>query len=231
MKKVFYILISVLAVAACSSKEDKANKLIKDYMFKHLHDFKSYEVVETKVDTLYNTPLWDSECIAYATIANEHLKKAEEYKSEAESDHRSMDIWSDGWSYTSRNEYNKAYKSWLNNKMDETTEKITYLTAAKKLREKLDSLDGKEQIGWLVNHTFRSNTLGGNSSLGHYIFLMDKNFKEITANYDTDDDELTDTMEAIGIVRDVIKTPEYADTLITGWFGLMDKYKEALDKL
>lgn len=231
MKKVFYILISVLAVVACSSKEDKANKLIKDYMYKHLHDFKSYEAIETKVDTLYNTPLSDKECISLGNTANVILGHISDYGKEAESDERSMEIWAGGWSSTSHNEYTKAYKSWLNNKINETTERITYLTAAKEILEKTKGLDGKEQVGWLVTHTFRSNTLGGNSSLGNYIFLMDKDFKNILANYDDDDEDLVEALSTISAIETNMGSPEQIDSLITGWFGLMDKYSEMLEKV
>lgn len=231
MKKVFYILISVLAVVACSSKEDKANKLIKDYMYKHLHDFKSYEAIETKVDTLYNTPFSSNECISLANTAYSVLENMQEYGDKAERDEQSMDIWSGGWSSTSRNEYTKAYKSWLNNKINETTERITYLTAAKELLEKTKGLDGKEQVGWLVTHTFRSNTLGGNSSLGNYIFLMDKDFKSIIANYDEGDEDIANALSTISAIESSLESPEQIDSLITGWFGLMDKYSEMLEKV
>lgn len=231
MKKVFYIVISVLAVVACSSKEDKANKLIKDYMYKHLHDFKSYEAIETKVDTLYNTPFSSNECISLANTAYSVLENMQEYGDKAERDEQSMDIWSGGWSSTSRNEYTKAYKSWLNNKINETTERITYLTAAKELLEKTKGLDGKEQVGWLVTHTFRSNTLGGNSSLGNYIFLMDKDFKSIIANYDEDDEDIANALSTISAIESSLESPEQIDSLITGWFGLMDKYNEMLEKV
>ena len=231
MKKVFYILISVLAVVACSSKEDKANKLIKDYMFKHLHDFKSYEAVETKVDTLYNTPLSDNECISLANTAYSTLENVQEYGEKAERDEQTMDIWSGGWSSTSRKEYTKAYKSWINNKINETTERITYLTAAKELLEKTKNLDGKKQVGWLVTHTFRSNTLGGNSSLGNYIFLMDKDFKSILANYDAEDEDIANALSTISAIETNLESPEQVDSSITGWFSLIDRYNEMLEKV
>lgn len=233
MKKVFYVLAGLFllfAVAGCQSREDKANKLIKDYMFKHLHDFKSYEVVETKVDTLYNLPIFDSECLQLAKSIKSHLEKVVEYDEEAEHDDRTMDIWQGGWSSTSHNEYVKAYKSWVNNKSNSAAERVSYLLDAKKLLERIAQLDPNEQIGWQAEHTFRSNTLGGNMSLGNYLFLMDKDLKTITAVYDDDDEEMDDAVEAISLVLQNLETPEQADTLIASWRNLIDKYQEMLEQ-
>ncbi len=230
MKHLFYCLACLLLVVGCQSNEKKANKLIDEYMFKHLHDYKSYEVVETAIDTLYNSPLTDLECINLAISANEHLENCVDYGDDAERDERSMDIWSGGWSSTSRSEYKKAYKSWLTNKMGETQERIEYLKVLKNISQKAETLSGKEQIGWIATHTFRSNTLAGNSSLGNYMFFIDKNFKTILATY-SDEEEID---EAIPIITDAIvkyESAEAIDSLITGWGGVIDKLQASLDKL
>ena len=232
MKKYFYAIIGLLMVISatgCKSNEDKANKLIKDYMYKHLHDFKSYEVVETKVDTLYNTPIWDPKCLSLASDANDSLEKCLDYSEEADNDKRIMDIWSGGWSSSSNKEYRKAYKSFLNNKINETTESLAYLNSVKKLIERMNKLDGSKQIGWLVSHKFRSNTLGGNTSLATYIFLIDKDFKNIAAKYD--DEEISDAIEVMNTIQASIKTPEQVDTLIASWTEFMDNYQKLLEKV
>lgn len=231
MKHLFHVLACLLFFVGCQSQEDKANKLIDEYMFKHLHDYKSYEVVETTIDTLYNSPFSDSECINLAMKANKHLEETIDYGDDAESDERSMDIWSGGWSSTSRNEYKKAYKSWLTNKKGEMQARIDFLNVAKGILEKAETLSGKEQIGWIVTHKFRSNTLGGNTSLGTYLFFMDKDFKKILATYDDDDD---DTSEAISTMTTILTSYDSVasvDTLITGWNEALDSIQKSMDKL
>lgn len=234
MKKLVYLLSFVVftfVLVGCQSNEDKANKLIKDYMFKHLHDFKSYEVVETKLDTLYNSPLTDLTCIQLGEDANEHLTSSTEYDEAAERDNDTMDIWSGGWSSTSRKEYSKAYKSWCNNKKKAALERIGYLEVAKQILEKAKDLNGEEQIGWIVTHTFRSNTLAGNSSLGTKLFYVDKNIKNILASFDEDDEDLLPAMSVITNTITKIETPEYADSLIVGWQGLVDMYDKDIEKI
>lgn len=231
MKRAFYVLaglIMVFAVAGCQSREAKANKLIKDYMFKHLHDFKSYEVVETKVDTMYNLPIYDSLCLELARSIKSHLEKVVDYDSDAESDERTMDIWQGGWSTTSHLEYMKAYQSWINNKVHAALERGSYLSDAKRLLLRIEQLDPKEQIGWQAEHTFRSNTLAGNTSLGNYLFLIDKDFKTILAAYEDDDEEMNDAVEAISLVLKNVDSPAQADSLFNGWMELANKYSEML---
>lgn len=231
MKRLFHILACFLLVVGCQSKEDKANKLIDEYMFKHLHDYKSYEVVETTIDTLYNTPFSDSECLKLAMLANEHLEDSIDYGDDAESDERSMDIWSGGWSSTSRNEYKKAYKSWLTNKKGETQERIEFLKVAKEILEKAETLSGEEQIGWIATHKFRSNTLGGNTSLGTYTFYMDNDFKNILATYDDEDDDASEAISTIATILTSYESTASVDSLITGWSEAMDSIQKSLDKL
>lgn len=221
----------LLALAcACSSKEKKADKLINDYMYKHLHDYKSYEPIETKLDTLYNSPITDKDCIDICMDMKEHLDRKSNYEDDAEHDERTMDIWSGGWSSTSRSEYQKAYISWCKNKRLSTQENIKFLEGCKELIIKIDGLDGKTQIGWIADHTFRSNTLGGNSSLGNNTFFMDKDLKNIIYTMDSDDSDIYIVMpELIGFAKNM-GTVEKVDSLITTWLSLVDKYTERIDE-
>ena len=230
MKKLFYFVSMLIVAVACSSNEDKANKLIKDYMFKHLHDYKSYEAVETKLDTMYNSPVTDKECINIAREISDHMEKQDKYDKDAEYDHDTMDIWSGGWSSTSTREYKKAYVSWCKNKKNSALERIEALKGCKDLIKRLDGLDGKSQIGWIADHTFRSNTLGGNTSLGTYSFFMDKDFKEILYTMDDEDSEIYSAMPDIVGIALSLGTPEKVDSMIVGWQELISKYDDGINK-
>ena len=47
----------------------------------------------------------------------------------------------------------------------------------------------KRFIGWEVTHDFRCKTKGGNPDIGHYVFVMDKDFKTILSKKDMGDDD------------------------------------------
>ena len=52
MKKLLSLaifLISGLAMTSCQSNEEKAQELIRDNFFQTMHDFESYEPIETVV--------------------------------------------------------------------------------------------------------------------------------------------------------------------------------------
>ena len=84
MKRLFFILtcaISVLfTLSSCKSKEQQAEALINDYIFKHLHDYASYEAVETKVDSAYNSPYYDNLILLFADEAIDFEKDNVELK-------------------------------------------------------------------------------------------------------------------------------------------------------
>lgn len=233
MKKLFYLMTGILAlfiIAGCSSNEKKANKLIDDYMYKHLHDYKSYEAVETEIDTLYNTPISDMTCLQAAALMAMHSEKSDEYEEEADDAERTMDIWSGGWSSTSRNEYKKAARKCFEAKMNQAIENQEVLKNAKIILDKSSELDGKTQVGWLVSHSFRCNNRGGNSMLGTYVFLMDKPFKTILNNFDLDDDDMKDIFDYFDLAK-AFGTSEHLDSLIVKYDGTIAKLKEMVDSV
>lgn len=233
MKRLFYLMTGILAlfiIVGCASNEKKAEKLIDDYMFKHLHDYKSYEPVETTIDTLYNTPFTDDDCVQAASQIDFHAQKADKYREEAESAERKMNIWSGGWSSTSRSEYLKAAHDFYEAKMNELIESREGIKNTKIILEKLPELDGKTQVGWIVNHSYRCNNRGGNSMLASRAFLMDKKFKTILNSYDTDDDATLRMLALLQVSKESY-TPEQLDALIERYDGTIAQYKERVDAL
>ena len=61
MKTLLFIVASAtILLSGCKSKEEKANELIKDDMFKVLYDFASYEPIETNIDSAFTSVYTDS---------------------------------------------------------------------------------------------------------------------------------------------------------------------------
>lgn len=192
MKKHLHLLLiaifSFLSLASCTSKEEKANKLINDYMFKHLHDFLSYEMVETKVDTAYNSPIINSAIRAIAVRVKEAFENSRKSSSKRESAMSSMKIWGDSWSSYSRTQYNEAKEKYK----EALTEFVNYIGQVHhglvSIHNLIEEMDQKEFIGWQVSHKFRCNNRGGNKILSDYVFIIDKGFKEIIDVIDENED-------------------------------------------
>ena len=233
MKRLLALMTSILAILmffGCSSNEKKANKLIDDYMYKHLHDYKSYEPVETIIDTLYNVPITDDTCFQAAVQMAIHSAQIDEYIDEAEDAERSMEIWKGGWSSTARNEWKKAARKSMEARINECVEYQEILRCAKIIVEKLPELDGKTQVGWMVKHSYRCNNRGGNSMLGTDIFFIDKKFKTILNSFDNEDED------AVAILTQINEASEYGnpsqiDTLIAKYEGMLPKLKSALESI
>lgn len=168
-----FLVLIVLFTSSCASKEDKANKLIKQYMFENLHDFSSYEPISTEVDSAFSSILDDSTIVSYA---NKILKL--EYKQEEimESLHRNAIERKEYHNYTDivqlfENQANQLLLTYdsLNNEIYS----IEYL-----MTPLIDSFNSKF-IGFQVTHNFRSKAPIGNYVLTEVIFLMDTNFSSI----------------------------------------------------
>lgn len=232
MKKALYLLITLTLMCACASPEKKADRLIRDYMFAHLHDFDSYQKVETSVDTLYNLPIFNDECIDQAEqiIARNRIIEITERDAKHNSD--IMNIWSDSYTQSGFKRYKEAYVDWARNKKTIALAEIIKLENYKKLAALALALDGCTQTGWIVTHSYRSKTLGGNTSLNTMVFFTDKDFKEITKAYD---EENTPDFDAIGdaILTSVSFTTDgtdQVDSLINQWKGIVEKYDQTIQK-
>ena len=170
MRKILqYAILLVLAIvsfSACKSNEQKAAALIKDYMFKNLFDYESYEPI-----------------LALALDSVEKEKEAEEHHEEYEDASRTMDIWSGGWSSSSTREYNKARKKAIEELIASVESTRASVRNLKQIKSMADTLSSGF-IGWSAIHSFRCNTRGGSKTIGNYLFIFDKSFKTILNVFD-----------------------------------------------
>ncbi|MBR1512720.1 MAG: hypothetical protein IJ622_00335 [Bacteroidales bacterium] len=189
---VFLAICYMVSLSGCSSKEDRANKLIKERMSKTLYDFNSYDPIETIVSeakaTMYNdTACWNDGSLLAASMKL-GLKYAEDMKDAKDY----MDIWgppsyysssySDNKYYKYKNEYEDAVNSF------KSTHEVCKIIV-ESLRNKITDLDENNIIGWEIMHKFRCKTKGGYSTIGNYRFVMDKGFNSILIVEDIDDED------------------------------------------
>ena len=195
MKKIFNFTICMIALGmiSCTSNEQKANKLIKQYMFESLYDFKSYEPTKTSIDTLRADIYLNEEALEYAEKGIEYASRIEDLNEEVENNKRDMEF-----AASMNRHFSSSYGKFQYNEAKEKYHKSqTAFNYA--LREVLVCMYNiifiKEEIdqnpailsGWKVNHKYRCNTRGGDISLGEMIFIMDDEFQEILTTYDVDD--------------------------------------------
>ena len=232
MRKILqYTLLLVLAIvsfSACKSNEQKAAALIKDYMFKNLFDYESYEPIETSIDSAYNQPMMNSQILALALDSVEKEKEAEEHHEEYEDASRTMDIWSGGWSSSSTKEYNKARKKAIEELIASVESTRASVRNLKQIKSMADTLSSGF-IGWSAIHSFRCNTRGGSKTIGNYLFIFDKNFKTILNVFDANDEDLVATIDKIGTAQAM--TDEQFAELEEQFTGSITKLQDELSKI
>ena len=181
-------------------------------MFKTLYDFDSYQPIETKIDSAFHTIYNDSSAVYYAYSMLLSDKEKEKLKSEYESLKSSIDIWCDG-SYYSSYSINKC-QDCLDQVHENLNKQFFWMAMVETYRDSLVGLADtltKRFVGWEVTHDFRCKTRGGNPDIGHYVYVMDKNFKTILSKKDLEDD---DEKEIKSIIDESLSMTEEERTVL-----------------
>lgn len=190
MRRYHYLVISILVIiiAGCQSREKKdisleenALKTIKEYMYKNLDDFKSYEPIETEIDSL--TAKYGDTLVVKTAL---QLKLMDGLIDCFEKDYKNAKeifiIWDDPQMY--------KYSSYAYNKRKKAYEDMTNAAIGREVtinvrNDLLDTLlilekNHKDELyGWRVNHRYRCNTSEGTPSIIDCVFFMDKNCRKI----------------------------------------------------
>lgn len=200
MKKILSFLLASLLLFGCQSREEKAQELIKQDMFKTLYDFASYEPIEIKIDSAFTSIYTDTLALLYANTIKILFENLNDKKAEYKSAKRTMRMWADSSSPLELYEFNEAKR-----KVDEYIDRVddtlkeaddTYM----KIRERSEK-KGRSFIGWEARHKFRCKTRGGNFDIGNYLYVFDKDMKKILRSEDLDN---KDNLQLIEIIREVL---------------------------
>lgn len=73
---------------------------------------------------------------------------------------------------------------------------------ALELKRHIAKLDTTRVVGWEVKHRFRCKTKGGSPDIGDCRYVLDKDFKKIIIQENTDDDEMVAIRAAMKAVVD-----------------------------
>lgn len=202
MKKILSFLLVSLLLFGCQSREEKAQELIKQDMFKTLYDFASYEPIETKIDSAFTSIYTDTLALLYANGINEMFEELEDKRVEYESARSAMEIWADSYSSLGIYKFNEAKR-----KVDEYIEKMDDVLKEAddvyvKIKERKQKI-GRSFIGWEAKHKFRCKTKGGNFDLGNYLYVFDKDVNQILYSKDMDS---KDYLQLVGIIKEAIQS-------------------------
>ena len=90
-KKLFLCLISALVICGCGKNiEEQAQEAVKNELHKTLYYFDSYEPLETKVDSAFNTPENNSDVRELMKIVSEQGNQVKEFTTELDNSESSI---------------------------------------------------------------------------------------------------------------------------------------------
>lgn len=203
MKRIvhYFVITAILfLVCSCKSKEEKAEELIRTELSKTLYDFDSYQPIETKVSVAKCNMYNDTACWKLGHTLAYGMEQFLEYKEKIEDARDHMNIWGRPSYYSSSYSDNQYYKY-----KAEAEEAVTLAMAAllvnkqiaDELKDSVNALDTTQVIGWEVVHDFRCKTRGGSPEIGHYRYVISKDFKTVYICEDTESSRDKHTREAL----------------------------------
>lgn len=173
-----------LFIASCTpSKEEKAEKLVKETLKDYLYHPDSYEAISTRVDSMFIDVTTIEPIMKISGEISNLISKIDKCKMDIESAESSMNIYApDGYSSRfTRGEYARAKKEKENAQSDlnKYAKKLSGKVAS--LKENVAKYHKGEFTGWAVSHRFRSlNGAGSLTIPGEMIFFCDKEFTNCT---------------------------------------------------
>ena len=174
MKKFVWIptLLVILMTSCTQSSEDKANRIIEEYVKTCLHQPDTYEFIESKIDSAF-TP--------YADPAfHEDIKYLMQYTADLTSIENEID-----------NEKRATSSAEKSPKMEELTEKEKTIHEKGAVTiQRIQTLLANEPefIGYQVVHHYRAVTKSGSIFTGKEFLVLDKDLSKILFAYDMDSD-------------------------------------------
>ena len=185
MKRILLFALVAIAMSACNlTKESKAEALVKESLKKMLYKPNTYEPIETKVDSAfapYDDPAFFEELDKLEKLDIEYDELKDKIK-DAKSD---MSSWVNSSSAFGRNEYQEAKANY-----DEANTQMAKLMpkGRKQYNKVMSMLQAKPKfIGYYALHNYRADNNAGNTVIGHTVFFLDKDCKEVIYYMELDD--------------------------------------------
>lgn len=204
-------VLALILVSCISSKEEKAEKLIRETLKDYLYNPDSYDPISTRVDSMFIDVSTIGSIMEISKEMAELTSKIGKCEREIESAESSMDIWSpNGYaSQYSRGEYARAKE-----KKDEAMSNLEKYN--KRLADKIIDLKDcakkyhkGEFTGWAVLHRF--NCLNGTGTMnipGEIIFFCDEEFKTCEG---CEIDKFENLVKILKVVEDAADEDEIKD--------------------
>ena len=219
MRKILVVL-TLIMVSCTLSKEEKAEKLIKETLKGYLYHPDSYESLSTSVDSMFIDVTTIEPIMEITGEIKDLISKIDNCERRIEFAESSMDIWNpSGYSSQySRGEYARAKKEKeeAQSDLDKYTKKLSRQFTS--LKENVVKYHKGEFTGWVVTHRFRSlNGAGSMTIPGEMIFFCDKGFTTCSG-YEAD--KLEGFVEILKVVDEATSDEDVIDYFKENSFSL-----------
>lgn len=209
MRKLLFIIVSILIISGCKSREEKAVELIKKDLLSQ-HDLSGYEAVETKIDSAFISAHTDSIILNLANRINTRITdEAELYLLKLKEKESLINLFkTSGLTNSDELFIQAAYE------FKDYSDKLSACYKTMQLDqdsiiERAKTLS-KDFSGWQVSHSFKFNGDDGESYTADYIYVFDKDFNKILYSANINDENYISVKslidEALDMDNNSVKT-------------------------
>ena len=193
MKKILFVLALVafsMTLFSCQTKQKKAEKFVKQDLSQVLYDFDSYQPISTIVTEAKDIPINNEKCVDKALDAIANYSLACDYLGESRSAMDLARIWGAPTYYSSSYSDSKYYSN-ISDAIDNGDKANFHIKkrneAINELKTLMHQTNSSKTIGYCIDHKFRCRTKGGDWTIGHYRYVVDKKMKQKIFYLDEED--------------------------------------------
>ena len=178
-------------------RQSHAQTLLRKIITENLYFPESYNPVSISVDSVFQGPLTDAECLKAASELikfKAQLPGAEDAYKEAVHTLRIFGSSGVFWRHAEEKKNAEEHLNSLKSKIAKREEII---------RQRDTSNDGKF-IGWLVAHRYRAQTMGGDPSISDVLYILNPDMTSWMFQYSLDETDSDNLNELTKVIRQTL---------------------------
>ena len=177
-------MVAVIMIGCGNTAEKKVNRLVKQDMKTTIEFPKSYEPIETTIDSAYvpwNDPVWLDMLLETSDLNEDYIK----YEKVMRHAQREMTRYQNMCTSYDNTKYEEAKKNFDKCRMEVTRIETKVTVIAEKMKIMMEQQP--KVIGFIITHHYHAENKEGDVMIDDKYYIINKELTKIVASYSSDD--------------------------------------------
>jgi hypothetical protein len=197
ISRLLTVVFLIVSLVSCQSDKEKAEKLIREHMFKTLLDFSSYGPMETTIDSAYTSIYTDSLILYDISSLIYLMENTYMYFQDVKIPPSEVEEWVHMFEDYIIEEIKKEMQISYDKYNEEVAKAVSLRKKIKERTENFESIF----YGWQAKHKFRCRTKGGDFEIANYIFVFDPDYEKIIYHQHLED---KDYLKYVSLIAEIV---------------------------